>query len=163
MSGESPRRGEHTRKWLVVLDGTEECIKAVTFAAFRVRRTGGTIVLLVVIEPDQFQHWIGVGDVMRAEAMQQAEKLFEQYESRLRAAGDIAVERVVREGPRAEEVEALIREDRDIVILVLAAGTSSEGPGPLVSSIALRGANAFPIPVAIVPGTLSDEEIEALS
>jgi len=164
MSGEAaPRRGEHTRKWLVVLDGTEECIKAVTFAAYRVRRTGGTIVLLVVIEPDQFQHWIGVENVMRAEAMAGAEALFEQNETRIRACGDIPVERVVREGSRADEVEALIAEDRDIVILVLAASTSSEGPGPLVSSIATRGADAFPIPVAIVPGTLTDAEIEALS
>jgi len=163
MSGDTPRRGEHTRKWLVILDGSEECIKAVTFAAFRVRRTGGTIVLLYVIEPDQFQHWIGVENVMRAEAMQQAEALFEQYEGRIRACGDIPVERVVREGGRADQVEALIAEDTDIVILVLAAGTSSEGPGPLVSLIASRGADAFPVPVAIVPGTLSDAEIEALS
>lgn len=164
MSGnESSRRGENKRKWLVVLDGTEECVKAVTFAAYRVRRTGGTIVLLVVIEPDQFQHWIGVENVMRAEAMQHAEALFEQYESAIQSCGDIPVERVVREGKSAAEVEALIREDTDIVILVLAAGTSSEGPGPLVTSIATRGSDAFPIPVAIVPGTLSDAEIEALS
>jgi len=162
-SEEAERRGEHTRKWLVVLDDTEECGKAVTFAAYRVRRTGGTIALLVVIEPDQFQHWIGVEKVMRAEAMQIAETLFEQYESKIRDCGDIAVERVVREGARADAIEALIDEDRDIVILVLAAGISAEGPGPLVSSIASRGANALPIPVAIVPGTLSDEEIEALS
>jgi nucleotide-binding universal stress UspA family protein len=169
MSGESEaregaeKRGEYNRKWLVVLDGTEECAKAVSFAAFRVRRTGGTVVLLVVIEPDQFQHWLGVENIMRAEAMEEANALFDVHESRIKACGNIKVERVVREGDRAEQVEALIHEDPDIAILVLAAGTSNEGPGPLVSSIASRSSNAFPIPVAIGPGSLSDEEIEALS
>jgi nucleotide-binding universal stress UspA family protein len=163
MSGATAKRGEHTRKWLVVLDNTPECIKAVSFAAHRVRNTGGAIVLLVVNEPEEFQHWVGVEDVLRAEKLQAAETLFEQYESKVRALGDIKVERVVREGRRASEVEGLIKEDTDIVILVLAAGASAEGPGPLVSLFTSRGANGFPIPVAIVPGTLSEAEIEALS
>lgn len=163
MSGAAAKRGENTRKWLVVLDNTPECSKAVSFAAHRVRHTGGAIVLLVVNEPEEFQHWVGVEDVLRAEKLQAAETLFAQYESAIHASGKIDVERVVREGSRAGEVEALIREDTGIVILVLASGTSAEGPGPLVSQIASRGANGFPIPVAIVPGTLSEEEIEALS
>ena len=45
---------------------------------------------------------------------------------------------------------------------MLAAGIGSEGPGPLVATIG-RTAGDFPIPVAIVPGHLTDEEIDALS
>jgi hypothetical protein len=56
----------------------------------------------------------------------------------------------------------LIEEDDDIGILVLAAATGKEGPGPLVSSVA-KTAGAFPIPVAIVPGHLNDEALEALA
>jgi nucleotide-binding universal stress UspA family protein len=151
------------RKWLVILDDTEECAKAVTFAAYRTRRTGDTIALLVVIEPDQFQHWIGVEDIMRAEAMEAAEKLFDRYEALISVCGPIPIERVVREGKRADQIETLVAEDPGIVILVLAAGTSSEGPGPLVTSIAERGADAFPVPVVIVPGKLTREQIEALT
>ncbi|NOZ33245.1 MAG: universal stress protein [Alphaproteobacteria bacterium] len=160
---QSTEKAGSTRKWLVVLDDTEECAKAVTFAAYRARRTGDTIALLVVIEPGQFQHWIGVEDIMRAEAMEAADKLFERYEALTSDCGKIPVVRVVREGKQADQIEALIAEDSEIVILVLAAGTSSEGPGPLVTSIAERGADAFPIPVVIVPGKLSNEQIEALS
>jgi hypothetical protein len=69
---------------------------------------------------------------------------------------------VVREGEKAQEILNLIDEDEDIFVLVLAAGTGSEGPGPLVASIG-RTAGDYPIPVAIVPGHLSDEEIDALS
>ena len=74
----------------------------------------------------------------------------------------VEAEIVVREGPPVEEIHALIEEDQDIAILVLAAGEAKEGPGPLVSSVAGRNA-AFPIPVTVVPYNLSDEDIESLS
>jgi nucleotide-binding universal stress UspA family protein len=157
------KRDEYKRKWLVVVDETEECDRALTFAGYRLRRTGGTIVLLNVIQPDEFQHWIGVENVMRAEAMRDAEKLLQDHRNRVAEIGDIRVETLIREGRPAEEIEALIGADKDIAILVLAAAASSEGPGPLVSAIASRGVNAYPIPVAIVPGNLTDDEIEALT
>lgn len=159
----SEQSGDYKRKFLVVVDDTEECDRAVTFAACRVRRTGGTVVLMAIIEPGQFQHWLGVENIMRAEARDEAEKLLDQRIARIAQLGKIKVETVVREGRPAEEVEKLISEDKDIAILVLAAGTSSEGPGPLVTTFAMRSANALPIPMAIIPGGISDEEIMALS
>jgi hypothetical protein len=74
----------------------------------------------------------------------------------------IDAEIVIREGSAAEQINAVIEEDRDIARLVLAAGSAKEGPGPLVSSIAGRAA-AFPIPVTVLPDTLTNEEIDALS
>ena len=62
----------------------------------------------------------------------------------------------------AEEILKLIDEDEDIGILTLAAGTGKEGPGPLVTNLG-KTAGSFPIPVAIVPGHLSDEELDAPS
>jgi len=153
---------EYCRKFLVVIDDTDECDRAVTFAAYRVKRTGGTVKLLAIIEPDQFQHWLGVEQVMRAEALEKANELLELRTKRIKSIGNIAVETVVREGKKANEVEKLINEDQAIAILVLASGTSSEGPGPLVSAFASRSTNALPIPVTIIPGGLSDEKIIAL-
>jgi len=152
----------YKRKFLVIIDETEECDRAVTFAAYRVRRTGGTVVLLSIIGNEEFQHWLGVQDILRAEAMEKAEQLLEERSKRIAGIGNINIEKVIREGLRAEQIEALINEDKDIAILVLAAGTSSEGPGPLVSAFTIRGANALPIPVTIIPGTLSDEDIISL-
>ncbi len=151
------------RKYLVVIDGTEECDRAVTFAAHRIKHSSGSIVLMAVIEPGEFQHWLGVEKIMRAEAMEEAERLLDIRRRRIAQIGDIKVETVVREGRRSEEVEKLVSEDKNIAILVLAASTSKDGPGPLVSHFTARGANFLPIPVSIVPGSLSDEEIAALS
>ncbi len=156
-------RSKYNRKFLAVLDGTDECAVAVTFAACRMRRTGGIVKLLVVIEPDDFQHWIGVENVMRAEAHAEATRWLDEAEARIKTFGDIPVEREIREGNKADELEAAIAEDKDISILVLASSKSTDGPGPLVSSIASRSADALPIPVAIVPGFLSDDQIEFLA
>jgi nucleotide-binding universal stress UspA family protein len=100
---------------------------------------------------------------MRAEAHEEAEKRLEHFALRAKNLAGIEPERIVREGAKAEEVLKVIDEDEDIAILVLAAGIGKEGPGPLVSAIAVTGSASFPIPITIVPGNLSDEELDALS
>ena len=154
----------HQRKFLVVLDDTPECDRAVVFAAKRAEHTGGTVTMLYVITPGDFQHWLGVEQVMRAEAQDDAEEVLSRYVDRIRStSNNVEPEQIIREGVKSEELLKLIDEDEDISILVLAAGTDKEGPGPLVTSIVMRGGGAFPIPVTIVPGTLSDEDIAALA
>ena len=152
----------HRRKFMAVIDDTPECERAVLYAARRAAKTNAGLTLLFVIEPGDFQHWLGVEQVMRAEAMETAEAALAKYAAYAREKVGIESENVVREGVAVEQIHALIEEDQDIAILVLAAGAAKEGPGPLVSSIAGRNA-AFPIPVTVVPYNLSDEDIESLS
>lgn len=151
---------EYKRKFLVVIDETEECDRALTFAAFRVKRTGGTVVLVTVIPKPEFIG-MGVEDVLRAEAVEDAERNLDERLTRLKEIGDVRAESVIREGNGPEQIEQLIDKDHGIAILVLAASKSTEGPGPLVTHFAAR-ANALPIPLTIVPGRMSDEEIIAI-
>ena len=153
----------HKRKYLVVIDDTEECDRAVFWAAKRAARTQSQIVMLRVIEPgERNQQWLGVADIMKAEQTEAANAALEKYAKRIREVTKIAPDRVVREGDPTAEMLKLIEEDDDIGILVLAADTGKEGPGPLVTSVA-KTSGTFPITVAIVPGHLSDEELEAMS
>jgi nucleotide-binding universal stress UspA family protein len=153
----------HKRKYLVVIDETEECDRAVYWAAKRAGRTKSQIVMLRIIDTgEQQQQWLGVADIMKAEALEAANNAFDKYAARAKDISNITPDRVIREGAPAEEITKLIDEDADIGILVLAAGTEKEGPGPLVSSL-IKNAGSFPIPVAIVPGHLSDEDIDASS
>ena len=145
---------EYRRKFLVVIDETPECDRALTFAAFRVKRTGGTVVLMSVVEPPGFVG-LGVEDVLRAEAVEEAERNLDVRLARLKDIGDVKVESVIREGDAAEQIERVIGEDRDIAILALAASISTDGPGPLVLHFANR-AHALPIPRTIVPGRWTD-------
>ncbi|MGD0420139.1 MAG: universal stress protein [Xanthobacteraceae bacterium] len=153
----------HRPKLLVVIDETQECDRAVYFASRRAARIGGNVVMLRVNDMQgQSQQWLGVADIMRAEAREEADAELNKYAARANGIAGITPERAVRDGDMAEEILKLIDEDEDIFILVLAAGTGTEGPGPLVATIG-RTAGDYPIPVAIVPGHLSDEEIDALS
>ena len=151
---------EYKRKFLVVIDETEECDRALTFAAFRVKRTGGTVVLVTVIPKPEFIG-MGVEDVLRAEAVEEAERNLDERLARIKEIGDVRAESVIREGNGPEQIEQLIDKDHGIAILVLAASKSTEGPGPLVTHFAAR-ANALPIPLTIVAGRMSDDEIIAM-
>ena len=99
---------------------------------------------------------------MREEANATASAALDAAASKVRARSGIEAELVIREGDPSEEIHALIEEDQDIAILILAAGSSKEGPGPLVSSISGKGAS-FQIPVTVVPANLTDEDIESLA
>ena len=151
---------EYKRKFLVVIDETEECDRALTFAAWRVKRTGGTVVLVTVIPTPEFIG-LGVEDVLRAEAVEEAERNLDMRLARIKEIGDVRAESVIREGNGPEQIEEVISTDHDIAILVLAASKQAEGPGPLVTHFAAR-ANALPVPLTIVPGRMSDEEIIAI-
>ena len=156
----------HRRKFLLVLDESKEAEAALFYAASRVSRSSGSIVLLYVVEPQEFQHWIGVRQVQLEEETNKAKAMFRLYRRKLNQAGfeETPTEDVIREGVKSEEILSLIEEDEDIAILVLGAATEAEGPGPLVSSLAAgKQAGTFPIPITIVPGNLDFDQIIALA
>jgi len=153
----------HSPKFLVVIDDSPECDRAVYFASRRAMRTGAGVLMLRVIEThDHSQQWLGVADIMRAEAHEEANAVLDRHAARSSSITGVMPERVIREGDKDEELLKLIDEDEDISVLILAAGTSTEGPGPLVSSL-IKTAGTFPIPVALVPGHLSDEDLDTMS
>jgi nucleotide-binding universal stress UspA family protein len=152
----------HRRKFLAVIDDTPECARAVRYAAMRAKNSNGGVVLIYVISDADFNQWIGVGEIMRAEAREEAEAVMARIAQNVREQIGVEPEIVIREGKSTEQIMQLIEEDKDIAILVLAASSGKEGPGPLVSAVAGRGTN-FAIPVTIVPDQLTNEEIDALA
>ena len=152
---------EHQRKFLVVVDKTPESQVAIRFATRRAQHTGGHITLLCVAEPGDIQQWKGVEEIMREEAHQAAEALLHAAAKVVNELSGIVPELIIEHGRPSDCLLALIKRDPDISILVLAASTGKEGPGPLVSLFA--GTSAQTIPVTLVPGGLSDEAIDALA
>lgn len=150
------------RKFLVVLDDSRECLNAMRFAAMRAAHTGGGVQILSIIPPDEFQHWIGVGNIMREEARERIHAHFEVFAKWMRDKQGVDPELVVREGEAVPEILAQIREDSDIGVLVLGAGEDKTGPGPLVTQLS-RASGSLPVPITIVPGELSKERLEAVT
>ncbi len=150
------------RKFLVVLDDSKECLNAMRFAAMRAAHTGGGVEVLSVIPPDEFNHWIGVGEVMREEARERIHAHFEVFAKWMRDRQGIDPELVIREGEPVPEIIAQVKEDPEIGVLVLGAGVDKKGPGPLVTQLS-KNAGELPIPLTIVPGNLSKEQLEAIT
>lgn len=150
------------RKFMVILDDSRECLNAMRFAAMRAARTGGGVEVLAIIPPEEFNHWIGVGDIMREEARERIEVHFEVFAKWMRDRQGVEPELVIREGEAVPEILAQVRDDPEVGVLVLGAGTDSGGPGPLVSQLT-KSAGTLPIPLTIVPGDLSKERIEAIT
>ncbi|MEO8758677.1 MAG: universal stress protein [Devosia sp.] len=151
----------YNRKFLVLIDDSPECDRAVSFAAHRVRRVGGTVVLLTVIDTEDFGQFIGVADTMRAEARHEAERNLDARIARIERIGQVRTETAIREGRPAEAIEALLSDDPGIGILVIAAGQGDKGPGPLVNHFI--GHNRLHILVTIVPGAMTEDEIVAVA
>ncbi|MEM8788946.1 MAG: universal stress protein [Pseudomonadota bacterium] len=151
------------RKFLVVLDESRECLNAMRYAAIRASKTGGGVELLGIIAPEEFQHWIGVGDRMKAEARAKIEAHFEVFKDRMERVEGVIPTLAIREGERAREIIDHITSDPEIGILVLGAGTRGDGPGPLVTELTTRRVSDVPVPITVVPGTMSKEAIIAVS
>ncbi|MBM3488499.1 MAG: universal stress protein [Alphaproteobacteria bacterium] len=156
-------QGPAERTFLVVVDDTPEMHVALRFAARRALRTNGRVALLYVMEPAEFRHWLGVEERMRAERREEAERVLQGLAAEINAVGARMPILHVREGKPAEEILRLIEEEPSISILVLGAGTEKKGPGPLVSSLAGKMSGRFPIPITVVPGTLTDSQIDELT
>ena len=150
------------RKFLVVLDDSRECLNAMRFAAMRASHTGGGVAILSIIPPDEFNHWIGVGEIMRAEARERIEVRYEVFAKWMRDKQNVEPELVIREGEPLNEIIAQVHEDPDIGVLVLGAGVDNKGPGPLVTQLS-KQSGSLPIPITIVPGDLSKERLEAIT
>ncbi len=151
------------RIFLVVVDDTEEMEVALRFACGRARNTGGRVALLFVVEPTDFQHWMAVGDLMREEARNEGEQLLQRLAARVNELTGTLPILHVREGDRREELLKLIDEEPSISILVLGASTDKRGPGPLIEALTGKFVGKLRIPVTIVPGNLSNEDIDSIS
>ena len=150
------------RKFLVVLDDSRECLNAMRFAAMRAAHTGGGVQILSVIPPDEFNHWIGVGNIMREEARERIHAHFEVFAKWMRDKQNVDPELVIREGEPMAEIIAQIDEDGDIGVLVLGASAEKGGPGPIVAQVSKRF-GTLPVPLTIVPGELSKERLELIT
>jgi nucleotide-binding universal stress UspA family protein len=147
------------RKFLVVVDDTPECRVALRFASLRAKKTSGGVVLLYVIGPAEFQHWATVENLMKQEAREEAEELLQGLAAEVNEFAGIVPEYRIREGKTQDQILALLDEEPDIRVLVLGASPEKEGPGPLVEALAGQMSGSLRVPITVVPGSMTPEQI----
>jgi nucleotide-binding universal stress UspA family protein len=153
---------QQQRIYLVVIDDSKESRVALRFAARRAVKTGGKVEVLAVIEPQDFVQWGGVQAAIEEEQRLRIEASVAASVGEIMDAAGITPQIVVRQGDRVTVVRAYIGTRDDIAALVLGAAPSGK-PGPLVADFTGNDAGKLPCPVMIIPGSLTDEQLESLS
>jgi nucleotide-binding universal stress UspA family protein len=151
------------RVFLVVVDNSPELGVALRYACVRAKKTAGRVALLYVMEPADFQQWAGVNELMREEARQEAEQTLQKMAADVQKMSAAMPVLYVREGERRDELLKLIDEEPTISILVLGAATGPRGPGPLVSALTSKFVGKLRVPITIVPGNLSLEDVDNMA
>ena len=158
-AGEEP----HERIFLCLIDESAEFDVALRFACGRAVNTGGRVALVYVVPPPDFQHWVGVGNLMQQEGRENAEEM-------CRVVSELVHQRTgkmpvvhIREGKPQEELAQLIDEEPQISVLVLGASIEGDGPGPIVTHIVNEMSGGFKLPITIVPGGMSAESIDLIT
>ena len=163
--GQVQRTTDHEaeRVLLVVVDDSDEMPVALHFACRRAEHADGRVALFYVPAKADFQHWMAVGDLMREEAREVGEEILQRHSAEIqKKTGKIPI-LYIREGDRSEELIKLMDEEPNISTLVLAAGTDASGPGPIISYLIGKGARHVNVPITIVPGTMTVDEINAIT
>ncbi len=156
-------KARRDRVFLVVVDDSAERRVALRYACLRVRNSGGRVALLRVIEPAGQVEWAGVGAMLAEERRQEAEKLLSGLAAEVNEiTGGLPI-LLIREGEPRDALLALVEEDPRISILVLASATGGSGPGPLIAALTGRYAQKLGVPLTIVPGAMSEAELERVT
>ena len=149
--------------FLVCVAHDKHSAVAARFAAMRAQNSGGGVALLHVTQPPEFQHWAAVGERMREETLDEAELLLDEMAGEVENLLGAKPSRHIREGRIGEEILAHIEESESIDLLVVGAAPPDDGHGSLISWLAGQLAGRLKIPLVIVPGNLSDQQLRDLT
>ncbi len=150
-------------KYLVCVDGSAHSRVAVRFACLRAKNSHGKVVLLTAIEPAEFQHWMAVQDVMLEEKREEAEHVLQDLAAEVNEWAGVMPELVVRDGHIGDEILAAVEDDPMISFLVVGAAPPTGRGGKLISWLASQLAGRLSIPLVVVPGNLTDEQLVDLT
>lgn len=151
------------RVFLVVVDDSPELKAAIRYACLRAKKTSGRVAMLHVTAQEDRQEWMGVSRLIKEEARQQAEALMQKMAAEVQKVSGAMPVLYFREGERRDEVMKLIDEEPSISILVLGASTGPKGPGPLVQALTSKFVGKLRVPVTIVPGQLTNDDIDHIA
>lgn len=163
MTERGPDTARRDRVFLVVVDDSPERAVALRYACLRAARGGGRVTLLRVVEPVEQSEWAGIGSLMQAERREEAEALLAGLAAQVKEATGGLPMLVIREGRVADELLALLEEDPRISILVLATAAGGKGPGPLITALTGRLAGRLSVPMTIVPGQMTEAELDRVT
>jgi Universal stress protein family len=152
-----------SRKFLAISDESEECLRALVFAAMRAKAVGGALTILRCARVPGLGGWIGLDKDISQDAIDSARLKAGQHAEAVKARTGIDAELSISEEEPIDAIRKLVDGDPAIKVLVLATGTGRSGPGPLVSRLGKgRPLAGRPIAVTVISGDLSDAQLDEI-
>ena len=148
---------------LVIADGSNEMKIALEYACARSKKTNRKIIIATFIEPIDVLTTQGVTEIMKNEAREEAEAKLQKASSIVKESTGMVPVLHIREGELIEELIALVEEEKNINVLVLAASQDDQGPGPIINALTSKEYSRLRIPIMIVPGNFSKEHIALIT
>ena len=153
---------EPKRTYVVVIDDSAEARVALRFAARRAAKTNGRIEVLGIVEPQDFVQFGGVQAAIEEEQRLRIEGVVSSAVGELLDESGVEAKIIVQQGEPVRAVRDYIGTREEVAALVLGAAPAGN-PGPLVAGFTGNDAGKLPVPVMLIPGSLSDERLEQLS
>tara|TARA_B100000674_G_scaffold183463_1_gene148589 strand:- start:1579 stop:2055 length:477 start_codon:yes stop_codon:yes gene_type:complete len=150
-------------KFLVCVDTTDECKVALKFACMRAKNSGGSVLLLYVIEPKELQHFVGIEKIMAKEAKEEAKNVLAELAESAMKDFNLKVQTITSNGKKYNQIVDLINKDKSISILVLGEAPDGMGSNDLINKFTAGLTRSINIPLTIVPGNLSIEDLEKIT
>jgi len=150
-------------KFLVCVDTTDECKVALKFACMRAKNSGGAVLLLYVIEPKELQHFAGIEKIMVKEAKEEAKNVLAELAESAMKDFNLKVQTITSNGKKYNQIVDLINKDKSISILVLGEAPDGMGSNDLINKFTAGLTRSINIPLTIVPGNLSIEDLEKIT
>ena len=120
-------------KFLVCVDTTDECKVALKFACMRAKNSGGSVLLLYVIEPKELQHFAGIEKIMVKEAKEEAKNVLAELAESAMKDFNLKVQTITSNGKKYNQIVDLINKDKSISILVLGEAPDGMGSNDLIN------------------------------
>ena len=150
-------------KLLVCVDGSPEAKAALTLTARKAKRRGDVVEVLHVMEPEaEVQSLFNVADRMREERRAEGEKLLNELAEWCQQTSGLTPSLQLKEGRTGDVILSSVLEDADVTMLILGAASTTGGRGTLLAWLAGQLGDRLLVPLMLVPGNLTDQQINAL-
>ena len=125
----------------------------------RAKNSGGSVLLLYVIEPKELQHFAGIEKIMVKEAKEEAKNVLAELAESAMKDFNLKVQTITSNGKKYNQIVDLINKDKSISILVLGEAPDGMGSNDLINKFTAGLTRSINIPLTIVPGNLSIEDL----
>ncbi len=155
--------GNKKVNYLVCVNNEKYSELALHFACNLAVKNNGSIIIMHVIEPADYQTIGAIADKMREEKFSEAEDLLKKLAKKVHDWSGITPVFLVKEGLIENEIISLVERDTSINMLVVGVSPKASMKSKVIPPIVAALGNKLHIPMLIVPGNMTNRKMEEVT